>query len=69
MSVRDELKWDAAGLIPTVVQETATGEVLMVAWMDRTALEAALPALDADTMDAVRSVYEERIAPYVHQRW
>jgi len=42
MSVRDELKWDAAGLIPTVVQETATGEVLMVAWMDRTALEATL---------------------------
>jgi phosphoribosyl-ATP pyrophosphohydrolase/phosphoribosyl-AMP cyclohydrolase len=42
MSVRDELKWDAAGLIPTVVQETATGEVLMVAWMDRTALDATL---------------------------
>jgi len=42
MSVHDELKWDAAGLIPTVVQETATGEVLMVAWMDRTALEATL---------------------------
>ena len=33
------------------------------------AAAASLPALDADTMDAVRSVYEERIAPYVHQRW
>lgn len=42
MSVRDELKWDAAGLIPAVVQETATGEVLMVAWMDRAALEETL---------------------------
>ena len=42
MSVRDDLKWDAAGLIPTVVQETETGEVLMVAWMDRTALDATL---------------------------
>ena len=42
MSVRDELKWDAAGLIPTVVQETGTGEVLMVAWMDRSALDATL---------------------------
>jgi phosphoribosyl-AMP cyclohydrolase / phosphoribosyl-ATP pyrophosphohydrolase len=42
MSVRDELKWDAAGLIPVVVQETATGEVLMVAWMDGAALEATL---------------------------
>jgi phosphoribosyl-AMP cyclohydrolase / phosphoribosyl-ATP pyrophosphohydrolase len=42
MSVRDELKWDAAGLIPVVVQESATGEVLMVAWMDHAALEATL---------------------------
>ncbi len=42
MSVRDELKWDAGGLIPAVVQETATGEVLMVAWMDRAALDATL---------------------------
>src|SRR4030095_252182 len=42
MSVQDELKWDAAGLIPAVVQETGTGEVLMVAWMDRAALDAPL---------------------------
>ncbi|HKZ06869.1 MAG TPA: bifunctional phosphoribosyl-AMP cyclohydrolase/phosphoribosyl-ATP diphosphatase HisIE [Methylomirabilota bacterium] len=40
MSVQAELKWDAAGLIPVVAQETATGEVLMVAWMDHAALEA-----------------------------
>ena len=31
MSVLDELKWDGDGLIPAVVQETETGEVLMVA--------------------------------------
>lgn len=36
----DELKFDAQGLIPAVVQEAETGEVLMVAWMDRPALEA-----------------------------
>ncbi len=42
MSILDELKWDAAGLIPAVVQETETGEVLMVAWMDRAALDATL---------------------------
>jgi phosphoribosyl-ATP pyrophosphohydrolase/phosphoribosyl-AMP cyclohydrolase len=35
-----ELRFDAAGLIPAVVQEAVTGEVLMVAWMDRAALEA-----------------------------
>jgi aryl-alcohol dehydrogenase-like predicted oxidoreductase len=33
------------------------------------AAAAALPALDAATMDNVRAVYEERIAPHVHQRW
>jgi phosphoribosyl-ATP pyrophosphohydrolase/phosphoribosyl-AMP cyclohydrolase len=40
VSLADELKWDRDGLIPAVVQETETGEVLMVAWMDREALEA-----------------------------
>ena len=39
MSVTDELRWDDRGLIPAVVQETETGEVLMVAWMDRQALD------------------------------
>ena len=42
MSVLDELKWDGEGLIPAVVQETETGEVLMVAWMDREALAKTL---------------------------
>ena len=42
MSVLDELKWDAAGLIPAVIQETETGEVLMVAWMNRVALDDTL---------------------------
>lgn len=40
MSLPDDLRWDERGLIPAVVQETETGEVLMVAWMDREALEA-----------------------------
>jgi len=38
----DALEWDAAGLVPAVVQETETGEVLMVAWMNREALDATL---------------------------
>jgi len=42
VSVLDELRWDSAGLIPAVVQETETGEVLMVAWMDREALRKTL---------------------------
>lgn len=38
----DELKFDAEGLIPAVVQEAETGEVLMVAWMDRPAVDRTL---------------------------
>ena len=36
----DELRFDKDGLIPAVAQEASTGEILMVAWMDREALEA-----------------------------
>jgi len=38
----DELTFDERGLIPAVVQEADTGEVLMVAWMDRVALDETL---------------------------
>jgi phosphoribosyl-ATP pyrophosphohydrolase/phosphoribosyl-AMP cyclohydrolase len=38
----DELRFDAQGLIPAVVQESDTGDVLMVAWMDRAAVTATL---------------------------
>jgi phosphoribosyl-ATP pyrophosphohydrolase/phosphoribosyl-AMP cyclohydrolase len=38
----DELRFDERGLIPAVVQEADTGAVLMVAWMDRAALDATL---------------------------
>jgi phosphoribosyl-AMP cyclohydrolase len=38
----DALRYDAAGLIPAVVQQHDTGEVLMVAWMNRTAVERTL---------------------------
>jgi len=42
MSGQIDLAWDAAGLLPTVVQEAETGEVLMVAWTNRQALELTL---------------------------
>ena len=32
------VKFDAAGLIPAIAQDAATGEVLMMAWMNREAL-------------------------------
>jgi len=38
----DDLRFDAQGLIPAVVQEADTGDVLMVAWMDRAAVTKTL---------------------------
>ncbi|MBM6906682.1 phosphoribosyl-AMP cyclohydrolase [Collinsella tanakaei] len=37
-----ELKFDAQGLIPCVVQQYDTGEVLMVAWMNAESVELTL---------------------------
>jgi len=34
-----ELKYDEKGLIPTIVQDIKTGEVLMMAYMNRESLE------------------------------
>jgi len=42
MKILDELKYDANGLIPAVVQEQATGRVLMVAWMNKESLQRTL---------------------------
>ena len=36
------LRFDANGLVPAVVQEAGTGEVLMVAWMNAEAIERTL---------------------------
>jgi phosphoribosyl-AMP cyclohydrolase len=37
-----EVKWGPDGLVPAIAQEAATGDVLMVAWMNREALAATL---------------------------
>lgn len=34
----DIIKWDEKGLIPAIAQETETGKILMVAWMNKEAL-------------------------------
>ncbi len=34
----DEIKWTADGLVPAIAQELGTGEVLMMAWMNRESL-------------------------------
>lgn len=37
-----DLRFDDRGLIPAVVQEAVSGEVLMVAWMNRESLDLTL---------------------------
>ena len=41
-SLLDQLKFDATGLVPLIVQDVDNGQVLMMAWMNRTALEKTL---------------------------
>jgi phosphoribosyl-AMP cyclohydrolase len=38
----DTLKYDNAGLIPAIIQDHATGEVLMMAWMNRQSLQSTI---------------------------
>jgi len=42
MSFLDDLKWDAQGLVPAIAQEQGSGDVLMLAWMNREALQKTL---------------------------
>ncbi len=41
-TIWDNLKWNDGGLIPVVAQQYDSGEVLMLAWMSRAALEETL---------------------------
>ena len=42
MSIYERLKFDPNGLIPAIIQEQSSGRVLMMAWMNREALEKTL---------------------------
>jgi len=48
----DDLQWDENGLVPAIAQDANSGQVLMVAWMDRQAL--------AETVQTARAVYWSR---------
>jgi phosphoribosyl-AMP cyclohydrolase len=52
MNWLDQVKWDAQGLVPVIAQENTTGDVLMMAWMNREAL--------AKTAELRRAVYFSR---------
>jgi phosphoribosyl-AMP cyclohydrolase len=38
----DSLKYDSNGLIPAIIQDAQTGEVLMMAYMNKTSLEESI---------------------------
>jgi phosphoribosyl-AMP cyclohydrolase len=39
MEFLDEVSWNTDGLVPAIAQDAASGVVLMLAWMNRDALE------------------------------
>ena len=43
----DQVAWNADGLVPAVAQDAASGEVLMMAWMNRDALAATVDSGEA----------------------
>ncbi len=42
MTLADELKYDENGLVAAIIQDWKTGEVLMLGWMNREAVERTL---------------------------
>ena len=42
MKITESIKWDAGGLVPVVVQDERTRDVVMVAYMNAEALELTL---------------------------
>ncbi len=52
MNWLDTLKWDEQGLIPAIAQEQGSNDVLMMAWMNREALQK--------TAELGRAVYFSR---------
>ena len=42
MTLTQDIQWNEQGLVPAITQDWQTGEVLMLAWMNREALESTL---------------------------
>ena len=43
----EQVAWNEDGLVPAIAQDAASGEVLMMAWMDREALRRTVESGDA----------------------
>jgi phosphoribosyl-ATP pyrophosphohydrolase/phosphoribosyl-AMP cyclohydrolase len=55
MNIFDEIKFDEKGLIPAIAQDFRTGEVLMMAYMDREALKKSLSSGKANYFSRSRN--------------
>ncbi len=56
----NDLIFDAAGLIPVIVQDARQGDVLMMAWMDSTAIERTLATSRMTYWSRSRQCYWEK---------
>lgn len=54
-AIIDAVLWDSRGLVPAIAQDAASGEVLMLAWMNRDALEKTLATGEAHYWSRSRS--------------
>jgi phosphoribosyl-ATP pyrophosphohydrolase/phosphoribosyl-AMP cyclohydrolase len=50
-----EIKWDERGLVPAIVQDAQTGQVLMLAYMNQEALEKCVSTGEAHFWSRSRS--------------
>jgi len=68
-AIAARLRRDAAGLLPAVVQEHGTGEVLMLAWMDDHALHQTLTTGRATYWSRSRREYWVKGATSGHHQY
>ena len=71
----DEIKWDADGLVPAIAQDHKTGRVLMMAWMNREALELTAAEICATLDISVSNLHVQlyrarlRLRECLENRW
>ena len=68
-AVAARLKRDAAGLVPAVVQQHDTGEVLMLGWMDDEALHRTLSTGRTTFWSRSRGEYWVKGETSGHRQW
>ena len=65
----ERVRWNAEGLLPAVVQQHDTGEVLMLGWMDDEALHRTLTTGRATYWSRSRQAYWVKGDTSGHRQW